>query len=409
VSAVVTSVSLSGTPRAARHLLGVRSGGWSAVVDGRGGIVLGDLSLAWWVMAEDRWHDPATDQGVRQQRTAGVPCTETRVRVPGGDVVQRAWAVPDAGGMVVVEFHNDSPSAVAVALSPGGVLASRPLRRLAAGEAGGAPADSAVLPIAHGTSARVALPVVRGAAADPARVAGFDDVRRGWLAALERASWLDLPDPQAAPAVNRARADALILGVRALVPAGDPVDDLLVLHELVRLGERPDERTVDACASAAESLLRGLRRSAPVAWDAERALFAASDVLLAAGERRAADDVARSQRRLAPAEPAPDSRPTGIRAAAWTEQELVRPSRDGTADVLVRATASWTDRNLQCRGVFAGPGRRASFALRWHMGRPALLWETEPGTGTVLRAPALDPSWSSASAAGEVLLLGSPA
>ena len=278
MSAVVTSVSLSGTPRAARHLLGVRSGGWSAVVDGRGGIALGDVSLAWWVMAEDRWHDPASDQDVRQQRTAGVPCTETRVRVPGGDVVQRAWAVPDAGGMVVVEFHNDSPSAVAVALSPGGVLASRPLRRLAAGEAGGAPADSAVLPLAHGTSARVALPVVTGAAADPARFAGFDDVRRGWLAALERASWLDLPDPQASPAVNRARADALILGVRALVPAGDPVDDLLVLHELVRLGERPDERTVDACASAAESLLRGLRRSAPVPWDAERALFAASDM-----------------------------------------------------------------------------------------------------------------------------------
>ena len=387
----------------------MRSGGWSAVVDGRGGTVLGETALAWWVMAEDRWHNPASDQGVRQQRIAGVPCTETRIRVPGGDVVQRAWAVPDAGGLVVLEFQNDSPAAVAVALSPGEVLSSRALRRLDSGDVGGAPADSAILPLAHGTSARVALPLLRGAAADPARVAGFDDVRRGWLAALERASWLDLPDPQAAPAVNRARADTLILGAAALVPSDDPVADVLVLHELVRLGERPDERIVDACAAAAEGILRNLRRSGAVPWDAERALFAASDVLLAAGEHRAAADVAGSQRRLAPAGPSPDSRPVGIRAVAWTEQELVRPSRDGVADVLARATASWTDRNLQCRGVFAGPGRRASFALRWHMGRPALLWETGPGDNTVLRAPALDPSWLSASASGEVLLLGSPA
>ena len=387
----------------------MRSGGWSAVVDGRGGTSLGGASLAWWVMAEDRWHDPATDQGVRQQRTAGVPCTETRIRVPGGDVVQRAWAVPDAGGMVVLEFVNDSPAAVAVALSPGEVLASRPLRRLGSGDDGGAPAGSAVLPLAHGTSARVALPVVPGASADPALVAGFDDVRRGWLAALERASWLDLPDPQASPVVNRARADALVLGAAALVPGDDPVSDVLVLHELVRLGERPDERTVDACASATEGILRGLRRSPTVPWDAERALFAAADVLLAAGERRAADDVSRSHRRLAPAGPPPDVRPAGIRAVAWTEQELVRPSRDGTADVLARDAAPWTDRNVQCRGVFAGPGRRASFALRWHLGRPVLLWETDPSPGTVLRAPTLDPSWSSSAAGGEALLLGSPA
>jgi hypothetical protein len=322
--------------------------------------------------------------------------------------VQRAWAVPDAGGLVVLEFENGSPAAVAVALSPADVRSSRPLRRLGASEDGGAPRDSAILPLAHRASARVALGASSGAAPDPAGLAAFDDVRRGWLAALERASWLDVPDPQAVPAVNRARADALILGAGA-AHTDDAVGDVLALHELVRMGERPDEGVVDRCASAAERILRDVRRAGEVPWDAERALAAATDVLLAAGEWRAADDVARSRHRLAAVAAPPASRPAGIRAVAWTEEELVRPARDGSADLLVRASSAWTDRNLQCRGVFAGPGRRTSFALRWHMGRPVVLWETGSGEATTLRAPALDPSWSSASASGEAVLLGSPA
>ncbi len=376
------------------------------MVDGRGGVQLGGTALRWWVMAEDRWHDPASDQAVRQQRASGVPCIETRIRVPGGDVIQRAWAVPDAGGLVVLEFENGSPAAVAVALSPADVRSSRPLRRLDAPEDGGAPRDSAILPLAHRSSARVALAVSPGAAPDPAGLAGFDDVRRGWLAVLERASWLDVPDPQAAPAVNRARADALILGAAA-ARTDDAVGDVLALHELVRMGERPDDEVVDRCASAAERILRDLRRAGDVPWDAERALAAATDVLLASGDRRAAEDVARSQRRLAAAGAPPVARPVGIRSVAWTEEELVRPARDGSADLLVRASSAWIDRNLQCRGVFAGPGRRTSFALRWHLGRPVLLWEAGSGTATTLRAPALDPSWSSASASGEAVLLGS--
>ncbi|MGI8757498.1 MAG: hypothetical protein ACR2MB_16900, partial [Acidimicrobiales bacterium] len=50
---------------------------------------------------------------------------------------------------------------------------------------------------------------------------------------------------------------------------------------------------------------------------------------------------------------------------------------------------------------------RLSFALRWHGRRPALLWDLErhPGPGEVeLRAPALDPAWSTTSVRGEALL-----
>jgi len=376
------------------------------MVDGRGGVDLGSTSFRWWVMANDRWHDPATDAGVRQSRPAGVPCIETRVRVPGGDVVQRAWAVPDAGGMVILEFVNDSPSAVAVALSPDAVQASRPLRRLGVTNDGGAPVDSVVLPVGHATRSRVALPVVPGTSFDPMRAASFDDVRRAWLAALERASWIEVPDPQAAPSVNRARADAVIAGMDA-ARTGDVVADALVLHELVRMGERTTDEIVDQCVSCAERMLRAHRRAEVVPWDVERALVAVADVLIVAGERRGADDLVRTHHRLAPVGPAPDARPVGVRAVAWTEQELVRLARDGSIDVVARATASWIGRNLQCRDVFAGPGRRASFALRWHMDRPALLWETQPHHGMVWRATSLDSSWSTSAATGDVLLLGS--
>jgi hypothetical protein len=47
-----------------------------------------------------------------------------------------------------------------------------------------------------------------------------------------------------------------------------------------------------------------------------------------------------------------------------------------------------------------------SFAVRWHGSRPALLWEVE-GEGPVhLRAPGLDPAWSSTERRGEALLTG---
>jgi hypothetical protein len=43
-----------------------------------------------------------------------------------------------------------------------------------------------------------------------------------------------------------------------------------------------------------------------------------------------------------------------------------------------------------------------SFAVRWHGPRPALLW-TAPA-GATLRAPGLDPEWSTSDPSGEQLL-----
>ena len=48
----------------------------------------------------------------------------------------------------------------------------------------------------------------------------------------------------------------------------------------------------------------------------------------------------------------------------------------------------------------------ASFAIRWHGYRPALLWDLELTRPVIVRCPALDPEWSTVDARGETLLAG---
>jgi len=95
-----------------------------AVVDPRGLVSPwhDSWSLDWWVGAEDRWHVPADEANVRQALVGDSPVVETRMRVPGGDVIHRAYAVQataaDGGGeLVVVEIENDSAVPVALALA----------------------------------------------------------------------------------------------------------------------------------------------------------------------------------------------------------------------------------------------------------------------------------------------------
>jgi len=110
------------------------SGGWTTIgnLDGRrvgmvdpAGLVTLEhesWSLDWWIGAEDRWHLPAHEVAVRQALVAGSPVVETRVRVPSGDAVHRAFAARSIDGTeaVVVEVENQSkiPFAVALAIRP---------------------------------------------------------------------------------------------------------------------------------------------------------------------------------------------------------------------------------------------------------------------------------------------------
>src|SRR5262249_33729308 len=97
-------------------------------------------------------------------------------------------------------------------------------------------------------------------------------------------------------------------------------------------------------------------------------------------------------------------------AAAATAEVLLL-----VRDLLVRETddglalgdgwpADWFGRGVRvpCAPPTCG---RCSYAVRWHGDRPALLWDVGDLPSPVrLRAPALDPTWSSTDRRGEALL-----
>lgn len=81
-------------------------------------------SLDWWIGADDRWHLPCQEVAVRQSLISGSPVVETRLRVPSGDAVHRAYAARSIDGSeaIVIEIENAStiPFAVALAVRPHG-------------------------------------------------------------------------------------------------------------------------------------------------------------------------------------------------------------------------------------------------------------------------------------------------
>ena len=70
-------------------------------VDTAGGVSdLGPvLAVDWWVGAEDRWHRASVEHAVRQSLAEDQITIETRLRVPGGDIVARA---AEARGMTSI-------------------------------------------------------------------------------------------------------------------------------------------------------------------------------------------------------------------------------------------------------------------------------------------------------------------
>ena len=94
---------------------------WEAIVDPRGLVTpwFDGWSLDWWIGAEDRWHFPSREAGVRQQLLDGAPVVETAMRVPGGDAVHRVYAIAEQD-LVIVEVENrtSTPFAVAFAVRP---------------------------------------------------------------------------------------------------------------------------------------------------------------------------------------------------------------------------------------------------------------------------------------------------
>jgi len=372
-------------------ITGILGGTWRADVSAWGAVVPWDGSppLDWHVAADDRWHSPATEAAVRQRRLSGSPVFETRLRVPGGDAVQRVWSVAGNGGSTIVEVVNDSPLPFACAFTRGDVVTSRPPADVPVVGID-LPAGSVVLPVGHRAGVTVSLPHAGGKlphAFEPA-----ETVARGWVTVAERASRLVVPDPELIDAVVAARCDLLLAGPPRR--DDDPVGFLLAVGELVRLGELDQE---DAAALGADVAAAAQRVARCDRWDADAALGAAAVVLHRAGERRAVADVSRIVDRRAAGQP-PAAPVDGIRVVAMTERQLAR----GPVLFPGGIPGAWRGAELEAHGLAVGPATTLSFAVRWHGTHPAVLWQ-QTGEPLELRAPAVDPAWRTTALSGEAL------
>lgn len=377
---------------------GVLGGRWRASVTEWGGVVpwRDETPLQWHIAADDRWHSPEREPAVRQSTVGGTPVTETRVRIPDGDAVQRIHSVPDHGGLTVIEIENASPLPIAVAFTHGRLLSTR--RPSAQIEGISLPEGSVVFPVGHHASVTVALAHDgRGQGALPEGLPTAAGVARGWTAIVERAGRLLLPDVVASERVVRERCELALGG--PVDPADDPVAFLLGVGQLVRMGEKAEPWTADV-AAAAESVARAAAGDA-AAFDA---LGAAALVFRSAGDTRAVRDLDALVRRAGvvaqqmPASPPDDP----ARWLWWTEQRLVRPSAEGASLLPAGLPAAWMGEHFEVYGLPTGTGGTASFALRWHGARPAVLWEQTAPTGR-LDAPVLAPEWRTDEAKGEAL------
>jgi hypothetical protein len=361
-----------------------------------------DETLQWFVAAEDRWHLPASEAAVRQRRVDGTPVVETRVRVPEGDAIQRVWSVPDAGGLTVIEVENASALPFAVAFAGTRVLTDRPPADVPI-QGIDLPDGAIVLPVAHTASIRVAIPH------DPDRFTTWSlpalapamAIVRGWETIVHRASRLVLPDAGLGEAVTSARSDLLLSG--PIDVEADVVGFLLDVAELGRLGDDADAwmpEIVEPIASIA-------RLDHP---EVELALRACERLAVAAGDDRAAGDLAQIRERRIRSGRAPSTvsaassfsdlqRGASVgRFVAQVEQRIADEGRLLPLGIPRR----WLGSNFEVHGVPTGPRSTIGFAVRWHGERPAVLWE-QHGPTQLLTAPAVDADWSSEANSGEAL------
>jgi hypothetical protein len=372
-------------------IVGALAGRGRARVDGRGAITVAgeSWSLDWWIGADDRWRVPADEPAVRQQVVEGTPVLETALRVPSGDAIQRVYGIGGPGGIVIIEIENDSPAAFVVAFTVTGARAiggagtsievdgrpalitpTAPARwtlgteRLAPDSIGGSMgplptgsdrrghlAAAFLYPLSHRNRLRIAL-TTSGEDPGPvelARAASAQDAANGWHALLDHGMRVAVPDPKRQLEVDLARSQVLL----------DP---------------DPDAGTTAA--------LEDWGHDTEAAW--------AWRGLSLAGRRRA-------RRRAAPFD---ESTPGGLLLAV--RRALIRD--DHGIELAPELPAEWWGQDFEVHDAPTRAGR-LSYAVRWHGARAAILWEvTDPVRDLVLRAPTLDPTWSTTEPAGDALL-----
>ena len=403
--------------------VGVRGAAWSAGVSAWGDLFVEDQErLRWFIAADDRWYRPSRETTVRQREVSGVPVIETRIKVPGGDAVQRVYGVANFGGAIVVEIYNDSSLPFAVAFDRGDISTMR--EPSPTGVQGiDLPAGSVVFPVGHHATMRAAI--LDGAGFDAANrrltaqeiesLPSFEQVERGWLGALQISSRVDVPNLSWSSVLTSQRCKVLLSNSAELAESSDislVVDLLLDRAERVRLGDKPAQ-WVDEVAVATERILKQCAKTQSVQWFEERALLGAGMVLNRAGESRGLQDFVSVWSRLAEAGrisdlalASPEIAGT-VRQIAWIESQLVAQRRDGVIEICpCGIDKSWLGVNFECHKLLASPEHLISYAVRWHGEKPALLWEIDGPVGTKVAASAIDRTFSSTEMRGETLLSG---
>ena len=399
--------------------VGVRGAAWSAGVSAWGDLFVEDQErLRWFIAADDRWYRPSRETTVRQREVSGVPVIETRIKVPGGDAVQRVYGVANFGGAIVVEIYNDSSLPFAVAFDRGDISTMR--EPSPTGVQGiDLPAGSVVFPVGHHATMRAAI-LVNGdsrqiSAGELESLPSFEQVERGWLAALQISSRVDVPDLSWSSVLTSQRCKVLLSNSAELAESSDInllVDLLLDRAERVRLGDKPAQ-WVDEVAVATERILKQCAKTQSVQWFEERALLGAGMVLNRAGESRGLQDFVSVWSRLAEAGrisdlalASPEIAGT-VRQIAWIESQLVAQRRDGVIEICpCGIDKSWLGVNFECHKLLASPEHLISYAVRWHGEKPALLWEIDGPVGAKVAASAIDRTFSSTEMRGETLLSG---
>lgn len=367
-------------------------------------------TCGWWLAASDKWHDPRTSPSVRQQRIDGTPVVQTKLAVPGGDVVQRVFVVADRGGRLVMHVSNESPEPVAVAV---------PTREMSSTAAAGAsrpqgidtPEQVMAFPLSHRGNITFTWPLAlarfrKSAPIDASLLPSVDQVVRGWVLTSDRASRVA---PEAAELVA-ARCEISLMTAHEIdeLLDADPARGMLTIAERIRMGDNPQEWT-SQLADAARRVAKHPQRSP---WTS-RALVMAARTLLVASETLAADDVVELWQRtsVSHSSAAEDSVITAraVDRVAAIEQRFVRAvSRTSAAVLPTGVPDAWRGVNVEAHGLVASPHHRISLALRWHAANVALLWETDGPPGLSLSAPLVDAKFQTTELQGEALLQVAP-
>ena len=405
--------------------IGILGQAWRATVTPAGDVYPWDdlEAVKWYVAADDRWHIPADEVAVRQRSIDGAPVLETRVRIPGGDVIQRVWVATGRLGSsaLMMEFENDSPMAIAIAIDRQDLLVSRPVAVRSSAKEWPAPGldiprEPTVIPVGHRTTVRAAL-VVSGSAAD-LNIGDFADwtaVARGWVALSERASRFTIPDLR-----DSQRVDEMIVVERteiALNPASFSnapdvaVRWLLEGRELKRMDlQEPD---LVELSGAVETISRAAKRGRIAEVDALTG-FKAAAYLLGVTQERALVDLRKVVAKIVGSKktslmamlrsgsPDVDGSDVNLLVGA-VENEFVEMSDDGVMTFLPGGMLpERLGVQFEVHGIAVGLDHRVSFAVRWHGQNAAVIWEVTGSDDVELRS-GVDTTWSSKNASGEAL------